>query len=239
MYKTFIIFVLTSLCIVHIASAVGEVPTQKVWVTPVGATPGTPIVISAFLYNDQKDTVTYTLEVKAADTNITTTVATIAPGSAKTLTFNWKEPKEQTTVAVSIISALGKNKKDIPLLHGTLGAALVGDKSTAPALPSLDVGASAVDKAKAFVESIRTKQADYFTTLRDSKRSVLGLDPVGTTPTENTDGLQVKRVDNPVDYAILILATTLASFFSHVMLFYAISIIFAFLLIRVFVKMFI
>lgn len=238
MYKTFFAVVLFVLCSVQSVFALGDTPAQKVWVTPVGATPGTAIVISAFLYNDQKETVTYTLEVKAADTNITTTVATLAPGSAKTLTFNWKEPKEQTTVAVSIISALGKNKKDIPLLHGTLGAALVGEKASTSSIPSLDVGASAVDKAKAFVESIRTKQADYFTTLRDSKRTLLGLDPVGT-PSTDADGLQVKRVDNPVDYAMLIVATALASFFSHVMLFYAISIIIIFLLIRVLVKMFV
>lgn len=236
MYKYFLVAAFVVLCSVDTAFALGEVPAQKVWVTPSPAAPGTPIVISAFLYNDQKETVTYTLEVKAADTNITTTVTTIAPGSAKTLTFDWKEPQEQTTVAVSVTSALGKNKKDIPLLHGTLGAALVGEKKDSPSLDGSGVGFSAFEKSKAFVEGFRIKQMEYFTTLRDTKRALLGLEAIGTIDA-NSDIVQVKRVDNPVDYIALIFATTLASFFSHATLFYAISLIFIFLLIRFLVRM--
>ena len=231
--------VLALLLGISTAYAVGDTPTQKVWVTPADAAPGTPIVISAFLYNDQKETVTYTLEVKAADTKITTTVVTLSPGSAKTLTFDWKEPEGQTTIAVSVVSALGKNKKDIPILHGTLGAASVGEKS-APSLAVSDAGLSIVTKATSFFESFRSAQAERFTTLRDEKRASLGVGEQGQPPVPtDTEGITVKRVDNPADYAVLILATTLTSFFAHATLFYAISILIAFLLVRFLVRMFI
>jgi hypothetical protein len=120
-----------------------------------------------------------------------------------------------------------------------------------------EIGKTWISSTKEFIEVFRIKQAQYFINLRDTTKVKLGIKvsddilekinetlspPPAPTPipgTEQGDGLYFKKVDNPIDYGTLILATALASLFSSILMFYGISIILAFFILRFIFRMFI
>lgn len=250
MKKIAVAFLIIVLCSLQTTFAIGEVPKDKVSVSPVGGKVGSAITISAFLYNDQKETITFTLEAKAGDTVLGKPVVTLASGSAKTIAIAWKEPKAQTTVTVNIISALNAKRVDVPVLHGTLGIVLVGSSEAPTPTPSspLSTGAfgKVFDSSKSFLETFRTKQATHFATERDAARAKLGIQKteapsaIDSGASGTADDLpQIKKVDNPMDYGMLILSTALASFFASTLMFYGALALIALLLIRAVFKMFV
>ncbi len=248
MKRTAAAFLLIALCGIQTAFALGEVPKEKVFVEPVGGAVGSTITVSSFLYNDQKETVTFTLEVKAGDVVLAKPVVTLASGSARTITTPWKEPKTETVVTVNIISALTTKRVAIPALQGTLGVVLVGSKETPTTAPSVSTGAfgKVFDSSKAVVETFRIKQATYFAAERDIAKGKLGIEttpPAGTTKNSASGTLekkpQIKSVDNPMDYGMLILSTALASFFASALMFYGALVLITLLLIRAIFKMFV
>lgn len=251
MKKTVVLFLITALCLTQTSFALGETPKEKVWVEPIGGKVGSAITISSFLYNDQKETITFTLEAKAGDTTIAKPVVTLASGSAKTVAMAWKEPKVQTTVTVSVVSALNTKRVDIPSLHGTLGIVLVGTvEAVAPtsATPKLSTGAfgKIFESSKAVLETFRLKQALHFAAERDAAKGKLGIQNTDTPGTikSGASGVeeelpQIKHVDNPMDYGMLILSTALASFFASALMFYGALVIIALLIIRALFKLFV
>lgn len=249
MKKIVAVFLAIIFCSIQISFAVGDVPKDKVSVSPVGGKVGSAITISAFLYNDQKETMTFTLEAKAGDTVLAKPVVTLASGSAKTIAIAWKEPKAQTTVTVNIISALNAKRVDVPALHGTLGIVLVGSSETPPSTPSAPLSTGAFgkvfDSSKSFLETFRVTQATHFAKERDAVKAKLGIQKTDTSGViesgaSGTDDLpQIKKVDNPMDYGMLILSTALASFFASSLMFYGALALITLLLIRALFKMFV
>lgn len=250
MKKTIVLFLITALCLTQTSFALGETPKEKVWVEPIGGKVGSAITISAFLYNDQKETITFTLEAKAGDTVIAKPIATLASGSAKTIAMPWKEPKTQTTVTVNIISALNTKRVDVPALHGTLGIVLVGSTEPAVSTSSTPLSTGALgkvfDNSKSFLETFRLKQATHFAKERDIAKEKLNIQKTDSSKVTQTgvsgindDLPQIGKVDNPMDYGTLILSTALASFFASTLMFYGALILIALLLIRAIFKMFV
>jgi hypothetical protein len=114
-------------------------------------------------------------------------------------------------------------------------------------------------KYKTLLEEFRNKQALYFSTLRDETKIKLGIEvtgdilkdlaptfspppapmPIGTDDPKTMGEVAPKKMDNPMDYATLIFATSLASLFSSVLMFYGVLAFLVFLLIRVFFRMFV
>lgn len=224
--------------------AVADVPTQKVSVEPIEVTAGSDITISAFLYNNQKETITFTLLAKGGDTTIGKPVVTLAAGSAKTVTIGWKQPKTQTTVTVSVVSALNSKKVDITSLHGSLGAVLVGPVLAPTPNTPLSSPKGTVTKlyqnSKLFLEEFRVKQMNHFARERDEARAEVNQTTVATLPGAPVDdGIEVAKVNNPMDYGMLVLSTALASFFASVAMFYGALFLIVFLIIRLFFKLFI
>lgn len=107
------------------------------------------------------------------------------------------------------------------------------------------------------IEDFRKKQAYYFATVRDVLKVKLGiqvtgdiLEKLGPTfspppaPTITNDpqklgDLEIKKMDNPVDYGKLIFYTSMASLFSSALMFYGVLAFLVFFLIRVVFRMFI
>lgn len=101
------------------------------------------------------------------------------------------------------------------------------------------------------VDLFRQKQAVYFATLRDQTKKTLGIKiedgqdvpseeaPLPFTEAETMSGLSKYTMDNPFQYATLVFATSMASIFSKVLLFYATVVILVLLFLRLFFKAFI
>lgn len=92
---------------------------------------------------------------------------------------------------------------------------------------------------KASLEEFRLKQATHFGDLRDSTKLKLGISvesdvwqnlgpllnpPPAPDPMQDpqAQGVESKKMDNPMDYGMLIFATALASLFASVLMFYGI-----------------
>lgn len=222
--------------------AIASLPKEIVSIEPLNAAAGENIVISAFLYNDQKETITFTLEAKGGDVVIGKSVATLAKGSAKTVTFPWKQPKNKTTVSVNIVSALTTKKVDMVSLHGSLGVLLVGQDEiviTPKASEPDNVFAKYYYDIKKKIEDFRIKQADYFISERDKARAKIDEKNVVVPEIGEDGGIEVAKVGNPTDYGMLVLSSALAPFFSSTTMFYAVVIIILFLLIRLLFRAFI
>ncbi len=106
------------------------------------------------------------------------------------------------------------------------------------------------------IEVFRVKQADHFATLRDQTKIKLGIKvsddvferlapmftpppaPSGIPGTAENDGIEPKKIDNPMDYATLIFATSMASLFGNTLIFYGVLFLLAFIFLRAIFKMF-
>jgi hypothetical protein len=217
-------------------------PKEIVTVDPVSASAGEAIVISAFLYNDQKETITYTLEAKGGDTVIGKSVATLTKGSAKTVSFSWKQPKNKTTVSVNIVSALTTKKADLTNLHGSLGVLLVGAEESVVVSQENKkpvLSGKGFDGLKKTLEDFRIKQLTYFAKERDDSRAKIDQKDTVVPPSFENGDIEVAKVGNPTDYGMLILATSLASFFSSAWMFYGAIILILLLIVRFIFKSFI
>lgn len=217
-------------------------PKEIVTVEPFGAIAGEAITISVFLYNDQKETITYTLEAKGGDTVIGKSVTTLTKGSAKTVAFSWKQPKTKTTVSVNIVSALTTKKADLTNLHGSLGILLIGAEES-PVLnqesKKINFAGKGLESIKQKIEDFRIKQMTYFAKERDDSRAKIDQKDVLVPPTFENGAVEVSKVGSPTDYGMFILATALASFFASVWMFYGAIILVLFLIIRFIFKSFI
>lgn len=222
--------------------AVAPLPKERVSIEPVDAQVGASVVISAFLYNDQKETITFTLEAKGGDNAIGKSVVTLAKGSAKTVTFPWKQPKTKTTVSVDIVSALTTKKVDLTTLHGSLGILLVGQEDVAP-IAKISEPKNAFEKYyfdfKKRLEDFRKKQAEHFSSERDASKAKIDEKDVIVPQTGENGAIEVAKVGSPTDYGMLVLSTALASFFASTIMFYGAIIIILFLLIRFIFRSFI
>lgn len=113
------------------------------------------------------------------------------------------------------------------------------------------------EKTKTVLENFRAVQAEHFATLRDTTKIKLGIQvaddvfkklsdslsqPPAPNPipgTEASDGLYIKKIDNPGLYALLVLYTSLASLFASPLMFYGIGALLAFFVIRFLIRSFV
>ena len=128
------------------------------------------------------------------------------------------------------------------------------------------ITASRLDRAELFlktaltpiynnIEVFRQKESQHFTLIRDKTKIKLGINLAqdalekikpflappsapSAIPGENPgESLEIKKIDNPMDYGTLIGTTALASLFSSVWMFYTVLILLLFFLIRTLIKM--
>ena len=105
------------------------------------------------------------------------------------------------------------------------------------------------------LEVFRKKQAEHFVVVRDKTKIKLGINlaedalerlkPFLAPPTAPSavpgvgpqEGLEIKKLDNPKDYAALIGSTALASLFSNVWMFYTGIVLLLFFILRFIFRM--
>lgn len=246
------------------AFAVGNLPSNPVSVAPSNAKPGDPIEIMALIYNNQKETITFSVEFKSGDNLIDKpVVTTISSMSAKTVSIKWKQPEIKTQINVSITSAVDKQRKDLTQLHGIVGFIILGNKEfeTVGSLSNISIPDGKIKEVfynlRDKLEVFRKKEFSHFSILRDKTKIKLNIE----VPTEVKDSitpdfatsesqidksddvtlgyLEKENLDNPMDYGTLVYATALASLFGSIIMFYTALILILFLILRVLFKMFI
>ncbi len=240
--------------------AVSQLPANTVSIDPTDATIGSPIKINALVYNNQKNSVTFTIEFKTGDLIIGKPVVSAIPAlSAKTVSVDWKQPETQIQVNVSITSAINNQRKDLVELHGLVGSILVGQGVTSK---SITIPEGKIQEiyfsTREKIETFRKKQAVYFAELRDKTKAKLGIEikdkiienitpdfadmapQVGTEKNpENLSDLNKAELDNPMDYGTLIYSTALASLFGIIWMFYTAFALLIILILRSLFRMFI
>jgi hypothetical protein len=110
-------------------------------------------------------------------------------------------------------------------------------------------------KTKESLEAFRIKQADHYNLLRDKTKVKLNIQvsedvfkrlapmftpppaPSGIPGTVEGDGIEPKKIDNPMDYGTLIFATSMASLFSNTLMFYGVLFLLTFIFLRAIFKM--
>ncbi|MCC7436330.1 hypothetical protein IT402_00420 [Candidatus Nomurabacteria bacterium] len=242
--------------------AIGSLPKENVFVSPKDAEINTPVKINALIYNNQPESITFTIEFKEGDSLVAKPVVKVVNSlAAETVSVDFKQSEEQTQINVSITSAINKQRQDLVGLHGLVGSVLIGksvDKNKNLSMPEgklREIFYSLKEK----IEVFRKKQAIYFTNLRDSTKMKLGIkisedalqnltpDFANMAPTiateekssENVEGLEKAELDNPMDYVTLIYSTALASLFGSVLMFYAAFFLILLLILRFIFRMFI
>ncbi len=225
---------------------------QSVWFTSVptasgeelAAKIGDPILIYANLKNTTKDPITYTLSFVANEKVIDTKTTTVAGYTQQAVSIQWTMPKASTPVSVAITKAVDKNKKEIVSLKATIGTVTV-----APALEMPKVAVKGfIGKGLNYIENFRLKNLAYFTALKTKVRQELGgvtIDQVSSlirtettvAPGQTAPATQVED-RNTTRYVVFIYATAGESFFAHKALFYIVSILLAFFVIRFIIRRF-
>jgi hypothetical protein len=107
------------------------------------------------------------------------------------------------------------------------------------------------------IEVFRKKEAVYFANMRDETKVKIGIKvtddvlkkiapdfaapqpPSAVPEPQKLSDLEVKKMDNPVDYGKLIYSTALASLFDNSLMFYGVLIFLTFFAIRLIFRMFI
>lgn len=226
---------------------------QSVWFTSVptvsgeelAAKIGDPILIYANLKNTTKDPITYTLSFVANEKVIGTKTTTVPGYTEQAASIEWKMPQTSTVVTASITKALDKNKKEIATLKATIGTVTV-----APVLEMPKVAVKGfVGKGLNYIENFRLKNLAYFTALKAKVRQELGgvtIDQVSSlirtettvAPGQTAPATQVED-RNTTRYVVFIYATAGESFFAHKALFYIVSILLAFFVIRFIIRRFV
>lgn len=234
--------------------AAPTVPKDKVWFTPTDAIVGEAIEINAFIYNPQKESITFTVAFLANEKAIGTKTILVPTLTAKTISVSWSVPDTQTLITIDVQKALNAAKKDIPTLHGSLGTVSIGEiVAITPAISLSDTSSIKVwIKANLHeIEVFREKQAKYFIEMREAAKIRLGINkvkniedkyqsslntPGGTTPKSLPPG---ESENNGNDYINLIYSTSLASFFGKIEIFYISIVLLILLLLRFFIKLFV
>jgi hypothetical protein len=224
---------------------------DTVWFSPVPSETasvlkvGDPILVYAKINNVIADPVTYVLAFTTADTTIGTKVVTVAGYSGQDVSIKWIMPATSTTVTATIAKATDKNKKELKALIGPIGTASV---SVAPQGPDITPIKGWVGDIVGYLESFRTTQLAYFTTLKSEADVVLTrttvkdvtnlLQPETPTSTPETT-VQVEKKDNgtSLGYAKLVYATAGKAFFGHKAAYFVAVILLALLIIRLIFKL--
>lgn len=261
MMKFFTTFFLSIVLLTQSSFAVANIPNELVFVEPKDASIGSPIKINALIYNNQKESITFTVDFKVGDTLIDKgVVVLIQPMSARNVSVDWVQPEKQTQINVNIRTAINKQKNDLVDLHGLVGSILIG-QGVSQKIPNIDISRNSLEsmyyEAKEYVENFRKEQAIYFSELRDKTKIKLDIkvdkdifdkfslevkpkkDIVVDENAQTLADLNQTKLDNPLDYGTLILATSLAVFFNSQLMFYGLSIFIIFLILRFFFRMFI
>lgn len=240
-----------------IVFAAPTIPTQTVWMTPEGASSGTAIVLSAFVYNTTQKSVTVTVGFFNKSTEVAQATSTISPQTALTLSAPWTVPEVGSVITAKVTKAVDNNKKEVPEIIGTVGTVTVGVLPQTTTTQLTERLRSIMSTIFAFVEPWRRSQAQYFETLRDTKKAILGIDStkdaidalnpitpeapaVPGTDTKTEKGLEdiAPRYQGiPVgDYIVFLYATALATIFGSIALFYIVAILLALFVVRLIVR---
>lgn len=222
MKKIFTFFILALSIGWQSALAVAPIPASSISVDPIVAEDGSPIKINALIYNPEKQTVTFTVEFKAGDVSLGKSISTISSLGAKTVSVGWKQPKIQTQITASIISALDGKKNEITSLHGLVGTISLGTEQVTGSVSAISLGEGKIGTVFSNlynkVEVFRQKQLLYFEKLRDDAKQALGmqikddvikkLSPIFAPPTtapvigtgsDQQDDLAFTKGDNPLE----------------------------------------
>jgi hypothetical protein len=235
------------------AYAAPTLPDAKVWITPADALPTDDITLNAFVYNTEKQDITFKVSFKTGEKEIANATLLVPAESAKVVSAGWVMPEKSTVVTASVTSALTKLKKDIVSLHGSLGSVTVGSIA---AVPKLSVPGGNTIKAwfgnfLEKVEVFRARKAGYFVRMREETKAKLGINniqgvvkiltPSTPSPTavpgdKPSEEQEVKN--DPIDYAKLVYSSALASLFTQKAIFYIVFILLVLFIIRFFVSRF-
>ena len=227
------------------AFATAALPTNSIWVSPATAAEGAAITLNALVYNNtaQDVTVTVTFTTKPADPAVQPKVLgtikqLVTSESAKTFSQAWTMPKGAIAVTGAVTSALTKQNQSIQTLVGPLGTITVGSDAVTPVATGVTFPGS-VQLSNWFgpfitkVEAWRTKEATYYTALRDKTKTQLDITKSAATTTPvSVDGLPPVKTDNPMQWVTLIFATACASLFSNMVIFYISAILLILLVLR-------
>jgi hypothetical protein len=237
-----------------LTNAAPTLPDAKVWVTPADAVPAESIALHAFVYNTEKQDITFTISFKAQEKEVATATLLVPAESAKVATATWVMPEESVVVNASVTKAETKLKKDIASLHGPLGTVTVGSIA---ALPKLSIPGGSTVKAwiGTFLEKVevfRARKAGYYIRLREETKEKLGINtfqgaikvlvpntPEPTAvPGDKATEKPAEVKNDPMDYATLVYSAALASLFAQKAIFYIVFILFVLFIIRFFVSRF-
>lgn len=221
-------------------------PGVSVWATPSQAPSGEPVTLSALVYNKETQTVTVRVSFSTVKKTLgEPVVLTIAPATAKTATVAVVQPEDRQLVTVTVLSAVGADKKPVPTSEGVLGTITIGPEKKDILEDLSGVEATlmqAFRTARVSTEAFRLKQATHFTTLRDTTRAL--IDTQETIPDPTTEEVSATLLDTYktakiTQYTTLGTATILAAFFSKMLLFYIVSFLLLFGLIRFVIRTFV
>lgn len=241
---------------VMLVSAAPGIPSSSVWVEPATAAPGQAIELNAFIYNSEKQNVTYTVSFRVKNEQVTQASATISPKVAKAVIGQWKQPQKTVDVTAVIVKAVGKDGKEITALHGELGTITVGveeekKESSKASLPDVKLPKNfpSIGEVKGFIntklsklEAYRQRQAEKYAQLKTTARSEAGIGESRELVRENEKGeTVVERIEKPtfVAYGQIMVASALASFFGSYFIFYISVILLTFMVIRFIFRRFI
>lgn len=214
-------------------------PGVSVWATPAQAPAGETVTLSALVYNTQTQTVTVRISFSTVEKTLgEPVVLTIAPATAKTASVAVVQPGDRQLVTVTTLSAIGADKKPVPTLEGVLGTITIGPEKKDILNDLSGVEATLMRTfrtTRAHIETFRLKQALHFTTLRDNTRALIDANETPVDPTTEeapTTMLDTYKTAAITQYTTLGTATILAAFFSKMILFYIVSFLLLFGLIR-------
>jgi hypothetical protein len=240
--------ILTALFVLSAATAAfaaPSVPDAKVWVTPTDAKPTEEVTLNAFVYNTEKQDITFTVSFTAASKEIASATLLIPAETAKVATAIWAMPEKSTVVTATVTKAVTKQSKDLTAFHGKLGTVTVG--TTTPlskiTIPGQETVKGWFGSLMLNLEAYRARQEKHFAEARDAAKEKLGLTVKDAAkellspevPAPLSQGEEVKPVqekNDPLDYATLIYSTLLSSFFANKPVFYIVLIILVLFVIR-------
>ena len=252
--KKLVAFVLIlSIFIIGHAQAAAT-PPESVWVT-LHTTVGDSdknATLNAFVYNNTTSDATVVVDFTVDNKSVATTTGSVPKQTGKTLSVQWTLPLQKVTVTASVKSATDANKKHLTTLEGILGTVNSGGV-TSLALPDNIIPKDWATKLStgflAPVEAFRVKQSIYFTEMRDTSKikaeqsgvqdiaNLLVPDGPGAPGSDQT-ATQAPKNNHAMDYATLMFASMMSSFFSHQGIFYIALVLVALFLVRFIFRLF-
>lgn len=238
---------------------VKESVKEVVWVTPKNAALDAPITINATVKNPSTQRITAAVVFTAGKTLLGKTTVVVAKKSSGVATLRWNVPTVSTDVQAEVVSAVTADDKFIASATGVLGTVTVtppnDESAISTAVKNFDISKiPGISVALQKVEPFRIAQAKKFSASAKEIRTRISdevskkvakkvgdtvsnaLSPDGTTKQKGATTTEALDNSNPFDntaeYGSLIVAMSLAAFFSNMLFFYISIVLVALIVIR-------